>query len=455
MSEAPPRAPRQPKLRASCDSCGVAKLKCSRDWPQCERCLSLGLGCVYGVSRKMGKPPREKPRVSEASNASRKPGEHAGSIDRDIATDKSRSSGACGFVEDTIVPSAEPYQSFDDVPSAWRAVDGYPNSLMTSVDAPDGLHNDLLDSSFDDFMSLHFGENIPFKLASPVLDCGSSPKTQTEAPQSKVDEDMCIDSTLVLPPGNKGHDCSREAHEILESLSFPRLDKAHFISQPSPGSAPASASTADRVPLDHILCVNREASERLGHLLTCACAQSPYLALLYASIFSRILIWYQQAAGYTQGASWDPAAMILDTASQHVSLTDSLTDLSSTSGVGSSSWSSTAASTFGTGGAISTPTLTQSTVLGVTPTTMALGTFSVDDSRVQTALKIQLVSGEMRRAGHLIDQFASHNSGGQSVADGYNCIGVNSLYQSLNSWFRGEHSRITNIIKSNLRDLNT
>ena len=455
MSQAPPRTPRQPKLRASCDSCGAAKLKCSRDWPQCERCFSLGLGCVYGVSRKMGKPPREKPRISEASSASRTPSKQAGSIDRDIATDNSCSSGPSGAVGDTIFPSSEPYRSVDNVTSAWRAVEGYTNSLMTSIDEPDGSHSDLLDPSFDDLMSLHFGENILSKLAAPGLDCDSDPKTQAEASQSKFDEKMCFDGTLELPSGGKGHDCSREAHEILESLCFPRLDKANFIAQPTPGSSSASASPADRVPLDHILCLNREASERLGHLLTCACAKSPYLALLYASIFSRILIWYQQAAGCTPGASWDPAAMILDTASPQVSLTESLPSLSSTSGVGSSAWSSTAASTFGTGGAANTPTLTQSTVFGVTPTTMALGTFSVDDLRVQTALKIQLVSGEMRRAGHLIDQFASHISGGQSLADGYICSGVNSLYQSLNSWFRGEHSRITNIIKSNLRDLNT
>ena len=403
----------------------------------------------------MGKPPREKRRISEASSVSRTPGEHADSIDRDINTDNSSSSGACGSVGDDIVPNSGPYRSLDNVLSAWRAVDGYPNSLMTSVDAPDGLHNDLLEPSFDDFMSLDFGENLLSKLAAPVLGIDSNPKTQSEDSQSKVDENMCFDSNLSSPLANKGHDCSREAHAILESLSFPRPDKAHLISQPSPGSASTTASTADRVPLDHILCLNREASERLGPLLTCACAESPYLALLYASIISRILIWYQQAAGCTPSASWNPTAMIRDTGSQHVSLTESLPNSSSSSGVGSSAWSSTAASRFGSGGAISTPTLTQSTIVGVTPTKMALGTFSVDDLRVQTALKIQLVSGELRRAGHLIDQFASHNSGGRNLADEYSYSGVNSLYESLKSWFRREHLRITNLIKSNLRDLNT
>lgn len=84
MTEARRQIPRQPKLRASCDECGAAKLKCDRGQPQCGRCMSLGLTCVYGVSRKMGKPPREKPRVgSEAPRTAPVFSEHPASHDRD------------------------------------------------------------------------------------------------------------------------------------------------------------------------------------------------------------------------------------------------------------------------------------------------------------------------------------------------------------------------------------
>ena len=118
-------------------------------------------------------------------------------------------------------------------------------------------------------------------------------------------------------------------------------------------------------------------------------------------------------------------------------------------------WSSPAASTFSTGGALSTPTLTQSTGLAVAPARMAIGTFNVDDLCVQTALKIQLLLGEMRRAGRLIGQFTSHNSGGQCLTDEYTFGDVNSLYQILDSWLRGEHSRIANMMRSKLGELNT
>lgn len=51
--------PRQPKLRSSCDGCGAAKLKCDRGQPECGRCVSFGMPCVYGESRKFGRPPRQ------------------------------------------------------------------------------------------------------------------------------------------------------------------------------------------------------------------------------------------------------------------------------------------------------------------------------------------------------------------------------------------------------------
>jgi hypothetical protein len=57
------RSPRleAPKLRSSCDGCGTAKVRCNRGRPKCSRCETLSLTCVYGPSRKIGKPPRKRP----------------------------------------------------------------------------------------------------------------------------------------------------------------------------------------------------------------------------------------------------------------------------------------------------------------------------------------------------------------------------------------------------------
>jgi len=48
--------PRQPRLRASCDGCFLAKVKCSKARPICSRCLACGIDCRYSPSSRAGKP---------------------------------------------------------------------------------------------------------------------------------------------------------------------------------------------------------------------------------------------------------------------------------------------------------------------------------------------------------------------------------------------------------------
>ncbi|KAF1974886.1 hypothetical protein BU23DRAFT_460606, partial [Bimuria novae-zelandiae CBS 107.79] len=48
------------RLRSSCDACGAAKTKCDRTQPQCGRCISMNLTCIYGPSKQLGKRPRRR-----------------------------------------------------------------------------------------------------------------------------------------------------------------------------------------------------------------------------------------------------------------------------------------------------------------------------------------------------------------------------------------------------------
>ncbi|KAI0469312.1 hypothetical protein F4859DRAFT_487699 [Xylaria cf. heliscus] len=43
------------KLRASCDACNESKVRCSQTKPLCERCVRLGISCIYGLSRRSHK----------------------------------------------------------------------------------------------------------------------------------------------------------------------------------------------------------------------------------------------------------------------------------------------------------------------------------------------------------------------------------------------------------------
>ena len=451
MPDTPPQTPRtsrQPKVRSSCDRCGTAKLKCDRGQPQCRRCIPLGLECIYGVSRKMGKPPRERLRIADVPGVPRRPDEYTGSISRDRPDDNNCSSGATGSVIDSIVLKSGPFSSVNNVPSAWGASDSYNDSLMTNVDMSDALQTDLSGSSVSDFASLEFDDHLLYTnmqtgsismLDMPEFEGFSTSAAETKPSQTQINEIVFFDSALMPSAGSGAHDCSREAYDILGSLSLLNLDMAHCVPGSASSSASTPGSTTHRVPFDHILRLNRESSERLGRLLTCRCARWPHQALLYASIISLVLTWYQEAAGCTQRASWSPVATATDTASPHESSSGS-----------PSPWSSTPVGTaVGTGGA-STPTYTGATALGVAPTHMAIGSFNIDDQEVQAALRIQLLLGESRRTGALIDLYRS-----SSGIDEFRLSSVDSLHKSLSSWLKMEHLRIADAMRSRLREVST
>lgn len=349
------------------------------------------------------------------------------------------------------------------------------NAFEIGLGTLDDLHGDLMlgqslpsltppdlgkwDVALDDLLA----ENLRNATGYTAAESSNfSSNAHSRTPQPSHDSPMA-------PASIRGHDCALKAHEILESLSV------HLLSQASntPPSFPVTLSTPAATPggtvhqlvsLDHVLRLNREASENLSQLLNCSCARSPPLALLFASIISRILVWYQQATGsgpapglHSQSTSLSSSSSwALDTPTEWPTVLSPRFDSGSGRRSSVGTWSSMGASTIESSVYASSGTKGISTSA---PTNMTIGTFSVDDQGVQTALELQLLLGEMRRVGILIDQFTSRESekylhslrahGGSTHGS------LDNLYQSLDQWLRGEHSRITYGMKSKLRELNT
>ena len=65
------------KIRDSCTSCSNQKLRCSKERPACERCVTRGIECNYVVSMRTGRPPRTS--TSNGSNSSNGGGPRSGS----------------------------------------------------------------------------------------------------------------------------------------------------------------------------------------------------------------------------------------------------------------------------------------------------------------------------------------------------------------------------------------
>ncbi|KAI1416298.1 hypothetical protein F5Y13DRAFT_177835 [Hypoxylon sp. FL1857] len=72
---------RQPRLRASCDGCFLAKVKCSKARPICSRCLACGIECRYSPSSRAGKPKSEHNGSAHANTPQDLPQMHHGLIE--------------------------------------------------------------------------------------------------------------------------------------------------------------------------------------------------------------------------------------------------------------------------------------------------------------------------------------------------------------------------------------
>ncbi|KAF2721842.1 hypothetical protein K431DRAFT_346044 [Polychaeton citri CBS 116435] len=227
-----------------------------------------------------------------------------------------------------------------------------------------------------------------------------------------------INATKASSSDRVAHSCPRESYEILRDLICPSA----YLHAPETSSETVSAH------FDFVLHFVRDAIDRLTRLLECSCARSGHRIMVHASIISRMLIWYQQAAGWTASSSGKsvPSALVgLASSSDTSSLPPSTVDANA--------------------GEAEAPTLAQTTGFVVTHVPVSMGTFSVEDQDLQAAVRNRLVLSELKNTANLIDLFISQDSS-ESYANG-----LLSLYTHLGAWLQAEQSRTVGILRTRLQ----
>lgn len=392
---------RPPKLRSSCDDCGAAKVKCNRERPKCGRCETLNLNCVYGPSRKFGKPPRKRLKPTEATRAIQERLSTARSSTADSHRGNIRSIGS-EDVQNTREYAHHNLSHPTDDPVA--------SSFENEPSVPQNQLSDFLPSmTLEEWPQLADSEWQQLENFGLGLDLFSAPPSKPASVTSKSSQES--------------HSCPRESYEIFRDLICP-----------SPSlHAPESNSATVTADLDQVLQFNRNAINRLSEVLRCPCAKSGHRAMVHASIVSRILIWYQQAAGWTGNSSWGPrpSKSTAQSTSSPVSPTASPPKSPS--------------ETEGDRNPKDPPSLVQATGFAVEHVPISIGAFSIEDEHVQAAFRNQLVLSELKKAAELIKLFMSQDSDKSSAG---------SLYSHLGMWLQSEHSKIVTILRSRLRTLN-
>lgn len=262
-------------------------------------------------------------------------------------------------------------------------------------------------SDWDSGMSGHAGSAL-----KPV----ESPATSTSASTTS--------STTAVAAAAARHSCTLETKEIMRRL---------YCANPSgPASDGLPARTLD---LSSVLTRTGDIAGSLEVLFRCPCARSPHMAMLYASIVSRLLLWYRQAA---QNAGPGRVSPLKPMPGAQETMSPFSGKASPTEGTESNN----------------------SNGVSVPPMPVMVGSFQSDDQDVQTALISCLLLNELKRVGGLIDSFFSLGTGTpdvQSADDACSAAGDlgagvvdASLLASLSTWLRTEHGNIVRQARSGL-----
>lgn len=221
--------------------------------------------------------------------------------------------------------------------------------------------------------------------------------------------------TATTPPTTMAHEfCTQKSKDIMRRL---------YCANPSaPISDGVPARTLD---LGSVLTRNRDVVGRLGLLLKCPCARLPHTAMLYASIISRVLLWYKQAISNTNGAG---------------------VSCSPTPEAQGSAPSSTSGNSLSSSGARAT---VDKMGVSVLPTALTVGTFQSHDHDLQAALTNTLILSELKRVSSLITTFLSLETEAydpEAACPAAEELGTNladvSLVASLGAWLQTEYRGI-------------
>ncbi len=382
---ATPPSPR--KRRCSCDGCGAAKVRCDRGHPHCNRCTTLGIACVYGPSRQSGKPPRKR----LAENIERPP--------------EKRTRQGVPDIQPALAPAPTPTPLTVNSDTANVPPSLPPHDFNPLIDIADT--NQLATTTFYPAFSFEDWSQLD------NLDAGLG----IQSPSALLDTLHGASNSRNFNNADS-HSCRRESYEIFRDLICP----SPSIHAPESNSATVSA------PLDHILSLNRSATCRLSRLLKCPCAKSGHRAMVHASVVSRILIWYQQAAECSTSAA---------VSASHGSLSPT-----------SSSPSESSPPELPEGQKPSGATsLVQSTGFTVDYVPISVGDFDIDDWDLQSSFRVQLVLSELKKLAAVIDMFIIQEPRDISASG----VSVDGLYSHLGSWLRSEHSRTVLMLRAKLQ----
>jgi hypothetical protein len=292
------------------------------------------------------------------------------------------------FMDDILLPTAqlepEPMQSIEPE-LTFR--DPFAKRQSVQLDLPDiEALKDFIGGDSVNPMDYSFNNATldPFLFDSTAASTPQSPKTNLDInynPMRRV--------SVALP---QSHCCYTLAYSTLESL--------RIIGSDATNAYPSMECKS----LDNVLSITRLAVQSVLQLLSCPCSSDPHLAMLYSSITSKLLTWYQIAAGVNVSASRAPPSL--------------------------SSGSVSPASSAGFSSPLSMPSPKIDVAFNIALQPLQFGVYQFDEEQ-QQMLRRQVVLRELKNCGKLVEALAGWRGDGVSEQGEF-------LYDVLGAWLKSE-----------------
>lgn len=416
---------RTPKLRASCDHCANAKVRCGQDRPSCQRCLYLNVPCNYSASRRMGR--TSKSGRSGDSKTRTKTSARKNSKAESCCTDTtSESSDSPKYTMQRLSDAGlGPYgQDFDYVASQpWNDV-----NFMSDLSGSPNY------GSFSEIQANASHLAQP-QLTSPQLQATPSNVNQLSfaAPfQNNANPDsnsirmgaghsifQQLPPDLLTSPNRIPNQASSIAHQSTSCVEL-ASSTIHSLSLPS------SMCTSSHHPIpfhsvEQVLATSRAAISAFNKILQCQCSQSTSFTLTLALIISKIIDCHSAICRLPTSS---PATTIAHSRKAPPSIMDFPTPSSSAS-------SSTALSPIGS----SSTSMSQGGPHNIVmDTPIAIGGYNIDPDDEHVFI-LQLVLSEIRKVSKLVDAFAVQCSTAVAL-NGRSSCGEDTVYKSLEHFLR-------------------
>ncbi|KAM7200140.1 hypothetical protein V8F33_004073 [Rhypophila sp. PSN 637] len=314
--------PRQTRLRASCDGCFLAKVKCSKARPICSRCLACGIECRYSPSSRAGKPKSDGSSSMQNNMPPDMSGMSPGSDDKGMV-----------YSQHSTVPGLYKLETGWNTPPT--SVDGgmsrshsMAGLAMMGVEASTGGHVDA--SVSGDMYSAGMPWTPPNDMASQYVE---SPEMSGHMPHHSRSQsyDFSMPTAMASWGDASGHEMYTYSQSQVPTPNGPMSASyfpsptatPHLRSTPrhksSPGTGSGSggsctcftaclqslqalhnASSPASPPFDLVLSLNRKAVEGCASMLSCSRCMSRSgthtAAMLLATVIGKITSFYKNAS---------------------------------------------------------------------------------------------------------------------------------------------------------------